>query len=173
MTSKAKYSLINTWISNTIEVQRRKFYEIQQIFAIFCSEMAIANNINISKLTFQKNVNKIAERTTTLLERVHIKRNIYHYILLNKDDNINIISSLRINPTRLRREISTPTLSMQSPTNHSSNSETTLKPSDKIKTMTKSDLPVALSFFLAKTPLNKEDVKIELIDSLVKRMNCM
>ena len=23
------------------------------------------------------------------------------------------------------------------------------------------------------TPLNKEDVKIELIDSLVKRMNCM
>ena len=162
MTSKAKYSLINTWISNTIEIQRRKFYEIQQIFAIFCSEMAIANNINISKLTFQKNVNKIAERTTTLLERVHIKRNIYHYILLNKDDNINIISSLRINPTRLRREISTPTLSMQSPTlsmqsptSHSSNSETTLKPSDKIKTMTKSDLPMALSFFLAKTEQKK------------------
>ena len=156
MTSKAKYSLINTWISNSVEIKTRKFYEIQQIFAVFCNEMALVNNITISKLSFQKNMNKIAERTTTLLERVHVKRNIYHYILLNKDDDINIISSLRINPIRSRHKIATrPALSIQSPTNHSSNSETTLKPSDKIKTMTKSDLPMDLSFFLAKTEQKK------------------
>ena len=71
MTSKAKYSLINTSISNSVEIKTRKFYKIQQIFAVFCNEMALVNNITISKLTFQKNMNIIAERTTTLLERVH------------------------------------------------------------------------------------------------------
>ena len=125
-----------------------------------CNEMALVNKMTISKLTFQKNMNKIAERSTTLLERVHVKRNIYHYILLNKDDDINIISSLRINPTRSRHKIATrPALSVQSPTNHSSNSETTLKPSDKIKTMTKSDLPMALSFFFGKD--RAKEIKIE------------
>ena len=84
MTSKARYDLVSTWISNSTELQKRNFFELDQLYAIFYHETK--EDITLTKRSFQKHVNNISERSSTF-KKIHVKRNIYNYIVINENDD--------------------------------------------------------------------------------------
>ena len=146
-TSKARYNLVSTWISNSIELQTRNFFELDQLYAIFCHETK--EDITLTKRSYQKHANNISERSSTF-KKIHVKRNIYSYIVINENDDYFKLFKLRHNPARVRFTIPSPPPPIYSESTNNSNSKITPGVSDMIREMKKSDLPMALSFFFGK-----------------------
>ena len=165
-TSNNNAKLVSRWIKTSKQIQRRKFYIIEELFYIYNEEN---ENSPISKLSFARNINKYIGRIndTYKLEKIPTRdrRKSFRYILMPLAETYN--SKIRISsrkndapspPTHTPSQTPTATpilLGNSSPPlldnpNNSNCQNTSHQTLCNLLKKRKIDLPMSLSFFFGK-----------------------
>ena len=162
---------VKEWL--TSHVPKRKYYELEELLSMYQEYTSTI----ITKKSFTRILTILVESNTILLKRVHVKKRHFRYIILHDSDKDIDLNTIRFSkrkvsiPTRVSsatpekrnknetdRKVPTPSASPSATPSSLPNitpekrkeTESNNKLSTMISKMTKSSLPMALSFFLGK-----------------------
>ena len=158
------FQVIRIWFENTNQVQARKYYSSQELYGIFIEEFQ--SSLQNTERSFSYRLNQLVEMIGTL-HKVEIKTRDFRYIILNGDDSANFSQRIRISqrkrkPPPINRIVSqaypnhiqyisphkqTQTQTCNDETIDTDEQETESNIANQILNMSKSDSPMALSFF--------------------------